>query len=394
MALTPARWLAIFAAAAVMIAAAYLQPGQRTRALPLRDSLMTAARRAEEAAAAAAADVRLLRIRDSLAAASASWPRTAASRVVVDPALSSQPPAVATFIERARAERSPTPRSPIDVAFVLDTASHVRGVPRMRSRVVDVDYALPRTAEERCLVIARVRQPIVGEIESFGADRLYRDLRHERALDRLIGPCGFFEAFGAPGIHIAAWLDSVSWSPAMSANLARPLPRFIAMLGANYEWHDYAVREMLSPPAMRCVAGDADSCEAALASPVGRSGRLNPRLWERTLISGNTISTRWWWWWPTGLGASEAGLLADMARAMGPDAFRRFWSATEPMPDAFRSVTDTTLGAWTRDWARRHYGTSVRVGSALTPFATLWTLAIIAACLTAAALAANRRVVR
>jgi hypothetical protein len=94
--------------------------------------------------------------------------------------------------------------------------------------------------------------------------------------------------------------------------------------------------------------------------------------------TGLDVFDRYWWWRNAEeLGPREWTILAEMARTLGPERFRRMWHSDQPVREAFRSEAGMELGDWTRDWSQRLYGDQGR-GPGISAFSALMALALAA----------------
>lgn len=291
--------------------------------------------------------------------------------------------------------RPATPRVPVDLVFLVDTAPSVSASPRFTlGTALRADYVLPDAGGDarRCLVIARVRVPRTPP----GARASYSRLLVSAVRSRLLGPCGFYEWFGMPGPTVGAWLDARGWDIALASswNSAYPawtvrsygyLGDFLGMWSPGMR-----LRMATTPAGYACATGDARVCDSLVVSAPGvHAGVLREaRLWD-----GRVVSPAWgvdvgdwmsWIWYSnaTQLGPRQSTLLAELARTAGPERFARFWTTRLPLRDALREATGSGAGEWTAGWAERAYGRPERGPSvALLPV-------LLAASLTAAGIAA------
>jgi len=156
-----------------------------------------------------------------------------------------------------------------------------------------------------------------------------------RGRDIAYTPCLFFEAYGAPGPAIRTWLVARDFDLALSGE------RTTAHKPARMSpFESLAFRHTITV----CAAGRADRCLRSLLQPASRSRtELRPATWAFPLRSGN-------------LGAEGGHFLADMARDLGPDRFRAFWTSDLSPDSAFAAATGKPLGQWATGWARQTFG--------------------------------------
>ena len=211
-------------------------------------------------------------------------------------------------------------------------AQAARQAPEARG-LVDVTFALPAATDgKRCVTLIRLRGTSPANVAA---------LRARSA----IGVCGFFAAFGTPGVGVGAWLVASRY------RFARQSDWSVARAPAT----DGSGRYTLSAPAARCLTGMTAACGEALELEGGAGARraterldwvLDPSMPEgwRGGIARST------------LGDAEGALLADAVRSLGPDRFRRFWHSGSPAAAAFAVANGIGLEAWTQQWLTRTYG--------------------------------------
>jgi hypothetical protein len=288
---------------------------------------------------------------------------------------------------------------PVDIAFVVDSVSTVRGAPRIGiNTVMALDHVLPRpNSNDRCLVLARTK-PMIGEPRNVA--RRFVNLVGEPVKERFLGPCAYYERFGAPGPHIANWLREREWGPGVRSVWDKPARQF------TWGWATYDMpperleqekamylRVRMTPQGIACVSGDVSACEKVFGTVVTGLNRVT--LWSTGVVSSrDDIAVPYYeWWWEdrkSPLGPSDWTLLSEMVRTLGPERFQRFWTSDQPIDAAFRTASGTDIGTWTRDWAQRMYGAQVR-GPQLGATSAAGGVAFIALAIVFAALTARRR---
>ena len=206
-----------------------------------------------------------------------------------------------------------------------------------------------------------------------------------------IGPCRLFAAYGVPGERIRAWLE------ASSLGFARvPVPGFAAYYAATALRPSEPGSRLfgLSRPRLvdesltvqACLAGRPAACERAvtdleLISP--------PSEGEAWLLAQTPVSGVGSYAGHPPFGYLDDALLYDWEARYGSDAFSRFWTSSEPVPQAFEAAFGEPLGEWVRDWAGQHVGL-YRAGPSL-PWSSVWTSLLAMAALAAVATAAGMR---
>lgn len=204
-------------------------------------------------------------------------------------------------------------------------------------RAVDVWFALPEATDgSRCVALVRLRTLDPTQVERLRTRSL-------------LGPCGFYAAFGAPSVGVRAWLSATDF------RAARYTDWDIARAPAT----DTRMIYWLGSEAARCLTTGGESCLSALrldrGLPAGASHAAPPAP-DRALVIDDAPGPR-----PESqrlsLGDGESHLLADMVRDLGRDRFALFWSAPSPTPvTAFAIASDVGIDTWTRHWLARTYG--------------------------------------
>jgi hypothetical protein len=359
MALTLPRWMAAAVAGCLIVAAWFLsKPAPKSRPEDPRYELIRREQRASSASSAAAERLRDLILRDSVLAVISRAPRTDTSRVFVSSAL---PPVVnrlVTVLGVRVSQMRARPASPIDIAFVLDSARELRGRPMSRS-IFGVTHVLPPVGGTHCLAIVRL-MPRNSSWYS-GSEKKYWTtyLTGAGVAAKVLGPCALYEAFGAPGAQIDGWLADGAWKYGLSGTLKR---RSSSWSGEDY-WRmplwgktaGWPLREYVTPVGYRCASGDLNACRQAILEPGADRAVRRTMLVGADRIAVPEYASNYWWWGAT-LGPMESAVLADMARKIGADQFRRFWTSDKPAAEAFFTATGQDIGTWTAAWARDTYG--------------------------------------
>lgn len=296
--------------------------------------------------------------------------RWAAARTVGDTARvridASVPPDLVAGVRQVGAEAwsrlgagaSPA-RAQIFVYF--DTSSITRPGERAANRrplegrlPFDLAQALPEATDgRRCVALVRLR--------SASPDAITRLLRAAP----LLGPCGFFATFGAPGDGIRAWLGSVGYAVARRSNW--DVPRAPAM--------DASAVYGLPETAGWCLTGDRTGCLAGLglgavhtpsAVRAPRSASSGDAEARGGVIDPGLAH-------PGGaLGEEEGRLLADLVRDLGPERFARFWTSPAAPDSALIEASGEELSAWVGRWVARTYGAEMRQRPMVSMRDALW----------------------
>lgn len=388
MALTAGRWIAIaltgFLLASIVILGDATIPEWRPSE---RDRLVERNRVAESRLRRAAHQLRVLQLRDSLTRIAA----TSAAPFAVDAAFNRSDRAlIDSLVAHAGAERSLAARIPASVFFVLDSVTEVSGHPRVSGSrgVLAIDYVLPDDSLRRCIVIARVH--------AVTTRRLYEaELRSRISSERLLGPCGFYEHFGAPGQAIRRWLDDRGWQFAQRSPSNEPPIRWLDGLpDSSYRTRidlDYVMRSS----GRACAGGKDEACIESVLSRAPADDRRNSMDLDAGILStgyfnpfvhgDNGWLTRSW-----PMGAREWTLLADMARSLGPERFEQFWTSDLAPEQAFQAAAGVPMSTWTREWIETTYHPQA-AGPALPAGATGFAALILIVALGLTIVAAQRR---
>lgn len=395
MALTLGRWLAIALVGFLLAPVVILGDADVSEWRPTaRDRLVDRSRVAETNLRHATDQLRILQLRDSLArsATARGWPAFAidaafdrSSRILIDSIVA------AVHAGGAKgAGGAGDARIPASVFFVLDTVTEVRGYPRAtRSRgALAVDYVLPAGSSQRCIVIARAR-PVTTR-------RLFEaELRSRIIRERLLGPCAYFERFGAPGAAVRRWLDDRGWQFAQRSVWNVPPVRWLdGMPDSSYRSRidlDY----VMSSSGRACAGGRDEACVQALVSQSSGADRWTAMRLDAGVLSSGFFNPfvhgdNFWFAraWP--LGAREWTLLSDMVRSLGPERFEQFWTSDLPLDQAFPAAAGVSMAAWTRDWIETTYHPQA-TGPALPAGATGFAALMLIVALGLTIVAARRR---
>jgi len=357
MALTFPRWLSAAVIGCALLLVAVWRGGVSTERppLPRRDDLARRAGSAHNQITAAVDRLRVLELRDSLAARHGGT-ATSNGTVYVDRHFSSE---LRTLFD-AVVQREPQTLSPagvpMDVAFVLDSgraapsaagaavAQAVTLSGRASPGRVARAYLLPALgSDDRCLALVRVDQR--------GNGGMYGGRYDLVRAPSLAGPCAYYQAFGRPGPAIDRWLRERGWMLGQRTAWRRALAAradaayWPAYRSPFYFFDGWAARQDLTPAGIRCHAGDIAACERALFDPA-KSG---PATWGDGIITFDPRRT-------TELGMVERQLRSEMVRTLGPDRFAQFWHSTESPAAAFKTAAGVSMGEWTHDLLVRTYG--------------------------------------
>ena len=225
-------------------------------------------------------------------------------------------------------------------------------------------------------------------------------------LSTATAPCALLLAFGKPGAHVAAWLDTTRYLSARSNAwfLAEGSHEFE---GGPWEWFwdiraytlrryrpvlqlpllgEFLIAEQLAPPyrfggpGIRCIVGDETACQRSvlhsglmLAHDPGVPRDLTVGI---TLLTPDSVTL-------TTPRPAKASFLSDLIKDKGRARFRTFWKSDLSFEESFRAAFGESLGHWTGRWARArwdesweaHYGgATIRLGTTLS---SSWPLIVI-----------------
>lgn len=383
MALTPFRWVAAaLAGMLIIVAMAMTMPERR---VPTDDQLARG-RLAEEAASASgraqafALQFRVARISDSLRAA---MPRSAERGIRVMHA-GNVPPAVRAAIDeavrRAQGEIG-TPAAGVDVVTVVDTMP-VHGY-RITTEGIYPFFMLPETPAQRCVAVLPIGR-------RWDPSRV-RELSGDAVAQRILGPCAFHAAFGAPGRDVHRWLRARGSMLAFGGSWVRPPERMQPPWSVTRSWLNPAL-ESFSFTGIRCTLGEVGACEQAVLMS---SIPATPYRPLRTVAVGNAVLPNisvvpTWWRAGTDFGYRESGILAGMVRSLGREKFRAFWTSGDPVALAFEKASGQPLGAWVSFWASEQVE-PLQGGPTIPPVVLLETILLVSLSLAVVVLIGRRR---
>lgn len=377
MALNLPRWIALaFIAcllAPVLIFRAEDEPVHR---YSQRDILATRANMATMRLRDAVERQRVTHVSDSLRA---SLPRASSSQFTVeyDRAFSAETRGLlAELASDAAIDRPAGPLVPIDLRFVLDSVPTANRYERRGfGGAMAIDYVLPGSGSERCLVVARIHP------------RLRLELASDIARERLLGPCGFYQAFGRPGPEVERWLRGQGWQFAQMATWRGEVRKW-----GGTRWienDDYPLRLVIGERGYRCAVGNDAMCVDAVLQPRIRTFKISPTILTTSDFNPYTGSGYWYsrsW----SFGQRSPYLLGDMVRDLGTERFARFWQSEGDLPAAFQAATNSDLAGWARGWLHRVYHKE-RAGPAASPAAMAWALTFIVLAIALSLRLAERR---
>jgi hypothetical protein len=372
-------WLGAALAACVLIAAGYLPPrgGVRPRGLVFNmPRPLTAARlRAQAVGAELRAATAHLRVTEARAQLGSEIGRRAQdARGVVLLILGPD-----SLARRVR----PT------VAAALDTVWHHLGLGETKVAIVFVLDLAANPGSERTYVLPDSTDRTTCAVWQSGGwwvrpgHNLPASANFGAWLQNAVGPCAFYAAFGSPGRPVRQWLGVRNFDLTLYPGWAptdRPSATERSRFGPRSWWWDAIWR---SPPAtLACLGGRAPACRAAVLRGAVTSDDSVSRI----------VTTEGRWWLGQSLIPGER-YLADVAAAVGPERFLRFWNSPLPVDTTLTLALGEPIGDWTTRWERR-FSPPLPLGPAAPLGATALSLLVAAFAVWLAAMAASRRQVR
>lgn len=216
----------------------------------------------------------------------------------------------------------------IGVLVIGDTVRKFEGRFIPRSGALDVRSVYPSQATGgRCVAVIRLREDALQKGIEWSASR------------PLLDACSLIDAFGPPGVAIAATLESGGYH---AARLYLPAAPDTARRGrARYS--------MASAPDLamyRCAVADDPDCGDLIAQSVAH------RPWERytdNYFAGLSLT-----WSPLATYENDRwqqGAFMDaIAADLGPARFEKFWKSNSPIAEAYRDASGRSIGDLIRSY--------------------------------------------
>jgi hypothetical protein len=263
------------------------------------------------------------------------------------------------FEARARDEFSrvaPDAHYPVIVRLLVDTT-----VFRAYSRatVIPVDSTAP------CIVQLRL------------APRAGRPSRPDNS-DQLLGVCGLYARFGAPGAGMTKWLTTTVLATAARHSAEPMVPAF------TRRELDSRMAGLGDPYALACIVGRLEFCEQRFDGSERFESRwvgYNPNrlLGPRQLTSALRIAVH-----PLTEGVNGTGeRLARFGASLGDDRFAMIWRSADPPAVAFAQRDGAPLGEYLRQ-AWTPAGAPYRPGNPARGFGLLVVVVLVAGCVVTA----------
>jgi hypothetical protein len=371
------RWLTVVAGSIALVALWGLPPSAarvpRPNTLPEVIHLEEVTRELARNHAA----LRALRWSDSLSAIVVG---TAAEGVVLSPPITArlEPEAVRRWMDAQHEALARLPRRD----------------PNMRVGVfwVPMDQS---TLDDVPLMDGMTALTFVGERD--GVPYCFRTLPHVEGFAPIsspasdLGACRLFAAYGTPGARIHAWLEASSLGFArvpvatFAADYARtaqpPIEGASRLFGLS---RPRVPDESLTVQA--CLAGRPAACERAVTDPALIAPSRPAEAWLLAMTPASGFDS---YHGAPPFGVLDDALLYEWEARYGSDAFTRFWTSSERVPQAFDAAFGEPLGEWVREWVGQHVGL-YRAGPSL-PWRSVWASVLVLAGLAGGATAAGMR---
>ncbi len=189
-------------------------------------------------------------------------------------------------------------------------------------------YVLPAaTGGGRCLAVHPFR---IGRPERFDATWASYYIQRTSNWTGLLGPCGFYAAFGPPGREIEAWL-------------IRHRFRFAGVSN----WRHVSLIRDVTPWGRDCGRGNLEACRAYLDERAAPGTVAEPADRRFGLSEGLLIT---YWWYPAD---ARDHLLASLRADMGPEPFAKFWQSPLAPDSAFKVAFGVPMEEWASRWMAR-----------------------------------------
>ena len=232
----------------------------------------------------------------------------------------------ATLAQELRAAGATVPRYPIAVVVL---SNGVYGGAHLRQTVV-----LPDAAGQPCTVVLLLKATF---------ERRLLEPTH-----RLLGPCGFFAAYGPPGVATGRWLRDAHAEAAAFVHVTAAATPDTARLDLHRNL------DFIGAPAVAgCRSGRVDACRSLFGSVanVERFAYSEPseaESLELTAVPGTETSYEFWM---NAQGtALRSGMLASLAAELGPQQFGEIWRGDAGFPDEYRARQGRPLEAWIAEY--------------------------------------------
>jgi hypothetical protein len=365
MALTPFRWIAMAAIGCMLVILAVVSLAQDSQNPPwyspqrrvtdtAEERLRDIAGRLNQTSQNLAFRYHMLYLVDSVRRVADRAPDTGAVRVFIGDVY---PPPTRAAIDKTIRDARGLRRGDagrVDVFIIHDTTSSVRGIPRSWVPT-EIRYEIPARAGDRCRVFVTAGTP----------STVPSAFNSEKSSEQLLGPCGFFAAFGEPGPLVRQWLLGGGWQYAIDGSWTSP-PYIPALREGPSIFKGPSVASgmlIIGSGGIECIKGEMNACERTMASRVSRRAsqpaNLTPPsgLGKRRYFQGT-------------VGYQASGVLSSAVRELGRERFKAFWSSTDSVSIGFQKASGERWGEFIRRWMIAHYG-EVHPGPRMSSFAML-----------------------
>jgi len=163
----------------------------------------------------------------------------------------------------------------------------------------------------------------------------------------LTGVCYYWGRYGAPGSRVDEWLRSGGYRFATMRS-THSIQQLVSPTRRPFR-PSYRLAGNGSVHALRCIAGDLESCQNAVLDSMARLRRSrspinynSPVAFQYERYDRNFYS----------FGGADPVLLAELERYYGPERFEKFWTSGLEVEGAFEAAFGKPLATWTMEWAQ------------------------------------------
>lgn len=158
--------------------------------------------------------------------------------------------------------------------------------------------------------------------------------------ERVLGTCGFFAAYGMPGEGMAKWLRASGMRTA----------QFAVALGGFVDEDRIDARNARTWPALAaCRAGALDSCEAIFDGRTTTDAWVFRGVWDENGPEESDVSVGAQFWGSLPADRLTRGVLAELARELGPERFALLWRDVRGPHAALEGMTGRSPAQWMAD---------------------------------------------
>lgn len=375
MALTPFRWIALAAIGcmlAILTVVSLAQDSQNPLWYPperrvtdtAEERLRDIAGRLNQTSQNLAYRYHMMYLVDSARRVADRAPDTGAVRFFIGDVYS--PPARAAIDKTIRDARNLRrgDAGRVDVFIIHDTTSSVRGIPRSWVPT-EIRYQIPTRAGDRCRVFVTAGTP----------STVPSAFNSEKSSEQLLGPCGFFAAFGEPGPLVRQWLLAGGWQYAIDGSwTSAPYIPALREDPSIFKGPSFASAMLIiGSGGIECIKGEMNACERTLAPRVSRRASQ-----LATLTPSSWLGRRRYYQGTVGYQASE--VLSSAVRELGRERFKAFWTSPDSVSVGFQKASGEGWGDFIRRWMIAHYG-EVHPGPRMSSYAMITSAILVFAAL-------------